>query len=480
MNGLNGLIKGYVSIHTGVSGKHRLRHHRESRTKLPVLSKQVLIARTLFLSLGATRLTKWSILACLLLCSVVVNTLPADSQCNTNVASSPITSSDETSDIPGSRQLVDGAGTTINTSTPGQIKVDIGTGTVPVAGGGTGATTAAGARSNLGAAESGANSDITSLTGLTTPLSLPQGGTGATTASGARSNLSAAESGANSDITSLSGLSTPLSLTQGGTGAATASGARSNLSAAASGANSDITSLSALSTPLSLSQGGTGATTASGARSNLSAAASGANSDITSLSALSTPLSLSQGGTGATTASGARSNLSAAVSGANSDITSLSGLSTPLSVPQGGTGASSLTNHGVLVGAGSSAISATSAGTAGQVLTSNGSGSDPTFQTISALTSLKFTVIAKSGNFSATDGAGSYYRVSATATVTLPASPADGSVYKFKVTGGTSTFAFNGAETINHANGVSDQSLSLTSSSGVLELTAVSGGWDET
>ena len=39
------------------------------------------------------------------------------------------------------------------------------------------------------AAASGANSDITSLSGLTTALSILQGGTGATTASGARTNL---------------------------------------------------------------------------------------------------------------------------------------------------------------------------------------------------------------------------------------------------------------------------------------------------
>lgn len=44
--------------------------------------------------------------------------------------------------------------------------------------GGTGSSTAAGARTNLGAAASGANSDITSITGLTTPLTAPQGGTG--------------------------------------------------------------------------------------------------------------------------------------------------------------------------------------------------------------------------------------------------------------------------------------------------------------
>lgn len=49
--------------------------------------------------------------------------------------------------------------------------------------GGTGAGTAANARTNLGAAKSGANSDITSLTGLTTALSVAQGGTGATSIS---------------------------------------------------------------------------------------------------------------------------------------------------------------------------------------------------------------------------------------------------------------------------------------------------------
>jgi hypothetical protein len=52
--------------------------------------------------------------------------------------------------------------------------------TIPVAAGGTGSTTASGARSNLSAAARGANSDITSITGLTTPLAVAQGGTGST------------------------------------------------------------------------------------------------------------------------------------------------------------------------------------------------------------------------------------------------------------------------------------------------------------
>jgi len=57
-------------------------------------------------------------------------------------------------------------------------------GTLHVDNGGTGATTASGARTNLGAAASGANSDITSMSGITGPISSPtyiQMGNGAAT-----------------------------------------------------------------------------------------------------------------------------------------------------------------------------------------------------------------------------------------------------------------------------------------------------------
>lgn len=96
-------------------------------------------------------------------------------------------------------------------------------------------------------------------------LPVTQGGTGATTASGARTNLGATGTG--------SALFT----------AASAGSARSTISAAASGANSDITSLTGLTTPLGVAYGGTGASTAGGALTNLGAAASGANTDITAL-----------------------------------------------------------------------------------------------------------------------------------------------------------------------------------------------------
>lgn len=65
-----------------------------------------------------------------------------------------------------------------------------------------------------------------------------------------------------------------------------------------------------------------------------------------------------------------------------------------LAVPAGGTGATTLTNHGVVLGQGTSAVVATGAGTAGQVLTSNGAAADPTFQAAGAgtVTSVAETV----------------------------------------------------------------------------------------
>ncbi len=53
-----------------------------------------------------------------------------------------------------------------------------------------------------------------------------------------------------------------------------------------------------------------------------------------------------------------------------------------VAVVDGGTGASTLAAHGVLIGNGASAVAVTAAGTAGQVLTSNGASADPTFQTV--------------------------------------------------------------------------------------------------
>lgn len=83
-----------------------------------------------------------------------------------------------------------GTYTRVTVDTKGRVTAGS-TSALPVANGGTNATTATAARTNLSAAASGANADITSLTGLTTALSIAQGGTGATTAATARTSLGA-------------------------------------------------------------------------------------------------------------------------------------------------------------------------------------------------------------------------------------------------------------------------------------------------
>lgn len=76
-------------------------------------------------------------------------------------------------------------------------------------------------------------------------------------------------------------------------------------------------------------------------------------------------------------------------------------LTNGLGVASGGTGAATLTNHGVVLGQGTAAVAVTSAGTATQVLTSNGAAADPTFQAIptatepvNAQTGTTYTVLA--------------------------------------------------------------------------------------
>lgn len=92
----------------------------------------------------------------------------------------------------------------------------------------------------------------------------------------------------------------------------------------------------------------------------------------------------------------------------------------------------------------------------------------------------RFFILEKTSDFTADDGPGAYYRIYGDVTVSMPASTADGGLRKFKVLEGTATFAFTDSDTINHANGVSNQTLQLTSRSGCAELLSVSGGFDET
>jgi hypothetical protein len=111
--------------------------------------------------------------------------------------------------------------------------------------------------------------------------------------------------------------------------------------------------------------------------------------------ALQTPVTVANGGTGqvsftanqlitgGTTATGALQQVTA---GASGQALIATGSSLPvfgtLGVSGGGTGAVTLTNHGVLVGQGTSAIVATTAGSSGQALISGGASADPAFGTL--------------------------------------------------------------------------------------------------
>jgi hypothetical protein len=181
---------------------------------------------------------------------------------------------------------------------------------VSIAQGGTGATNESGARVNLG----GTSTGIAVFT--------------AANASSARASLSAAASGANSDITSLTGLTTPLSVGQGGTGQTSYTNGQLLIGNTATGGltKATITAGSGISVTngngsISIAATGAGGTVTSvgmAVPAFLSVSPSTITSSGTFTVSLSgTALPVLNGGTGATNESGARTNLGATTVGSN-------------------------------------------------------------------------------------------------------------------------------------------------------------------
>lgn len=116
-------------------------------------------------------------------------------------------------------------------------------------------------------------------------------------------------------------------------------------------------------------------------------------------------------------------------------------------------------------------------GTNGQSPISNGT----TIVMGSPAAGAKYTIVTKNAGFTANDATGTIYVITASSAiaVTLPASPADGRVYKFSIASGTAgvTFTANGAETIINGGSVATTMTMAGQQSGVVELVAVSGGW---
>jgi len=140
------------------------------------------------------------------------------------------------------------------------------TGIVGISNGGTGSTTASGARTALSAAVSGANGDITSLTGLTTPLSISQGGTGATTANSAFNALAPSQTSQSGKYLTTDGTNTSWATNPLGTVTSVAvSGGTTGLTT--SGGPITTSGTITLAGTLAVANGGTGVTTSSGANS---------------------------------------------------------------------------------------------------------------------------------------------------------------------------------------------------------------------
>jgi len=218
----------------------------------------------------------------------------------------------------------------------------------PPGGGGGGTVTSVSVVSANGFAGTVANASTTPAITMTTSVSGILKGNGTA--------LSAATSGTDYSA-GTSALATGLVKSTTGTGA---------LSIAASGTDYGPAT-SALATGLLKNTTGTGAHTIAVSGTDYSAGTAG----------LTTGIIKSTTGTGALTiaVAGDFPTLNQNTTGTASNVTGT------VVVANGGTGQISLTSKGILFGNGTSAVGITSAGTAGQVLTSNGAGVDPTFQT---------------------------------------------------------------------------------------------------
>lgn len=165
-------------------------------------------------------------------------------------------------------------------------------------------------------------------------------------------------------LTSLT-LGSPLPVSSGGTGSNTGSGASlTNLNA------SNVSSGT-----LAVAYGGTGGTTAATARVNLLPSYPGNGGKLLALNAGASDVEwVSAGGAGTVTSVNATTAISG-LSFTGGPITSAGTLTLTgtLGVQGGGTGTTSLTSGAVLIGAGTSAVTSVSPGTAGNVLASNGS-----------------------------------------------------------------------------------------------------------
>ena len=174
------------------------------------------------------------------------------------------------------------------------------TGTLPISKGGTGATTAANALSNLGVTTALSNKTDKDLSNVTGTLPIANGGTGATTTANALSNLGVTTALSNKADKDLNNVTGTLAIANGGTGATTAANALSNLGVTTALDNKADKDLSNVTGTLAITKGGTGATTAANALSNLGVTTALDNKADKDLNNVTGTLTTLHGGTGNT------------------------------------------------------------------------------------------------------------------------------------------------------------------------------------
>ena len=163
------------------------------------------------------------------------------------------------------------------------------------------------------------------------------------------------------------------------------------------------------------------------------------------------------------------------LTGTNFSATSLT-LTNALAVASGGSGRSSTTAYAVICGGTTSTgpeQSIASVGTSGQVLTSNGAGALPTFQTAAGLPTMNIVT----GTTQAAVTANQYVLTNVAATtVTLPASPAAGATVYVTVANGllTNVVARNGSNIQSLAE---DMTLNAKYASVQLRYADATRGW---
>ena len=283
---------------------------------------------------------------------------------------------------PGAGQLLIGTGTQYSLST---LTAGTGIAITNAAGAITIAATGAGLGTVTSVDVSGGSTGLTfsggpvTTSGMITAggtLAVANGGTGGATASAARANLDAAKSGANSDITSLSGLTTPLSIAQGGTGSVGSLSGYifgNGMSPFTSVATIPMTDLSGI---LPIAKGGTGGGNLTDARANLLPAYLGNQGRILAVNSAENNIEWTSVGAGTVT-SVAVSGGSTGLTATGSPITSTGTITLggTLVSTNGGTGQTSYTNGQLLIGKTDGAL-AKGTLTAGTGITvSNGDGS---------------------------------------------------------------------------------------------------------